>query len=256
MIRLLELVGKPFIIAVEECGRIMLLLVSAITWMFRAPFRFRIIFKQMEFVGVNSIFVVLITGAFTGMVFALQSYHGFSLFGGESLVGSTVALGMTRELGPVFTALMVTGRVGSAMTAELGTMKVTEQIDALHTMSVNPIHYLVMPRIVAAILMLPVLTVVSDFIGILGGYFVGVDLLKINSGIFVAKIVEYIELEDIFNGLIKAACFGLILSLIGCYKGINTAGGAEGVGKATTQSVVLSSITIFISDYFLTSFMF
>jgi len=234
----------------------MLLLISAIAWMFRPPFRLRVIFKQMEFVGVNSIFVVLITGAFTGMVFALQSYYGFRMFRGESLVGATVALAVTRELGPVFTALMVTGRVGSAMTAEIGTMRVTEQIDALHTMSVNPIHYLVMPRIVAAVLMLPVLTIVSDFIGIVGGYFVGVNLLKINSGIFMAKIIELVELDDILNGLIKAAFFGLILSLIGCYKGMNTTGGAEGVGKATTQSVVLSSVTIFISDYFLTSFMF
>ena len=234
----------------------MLLLISAIAWMFRPPFRLRVIFKQMEFVGVNSIFVVLITGAFTGMVFALQSYYGFRMFRGESLVGATVALAVTRELGPVFTALMVTGRVGSAMTAEIGTMRVTEQIDALHTMSVNPIHYLVMPRIVAAVLMLPVLTIVSDFIGIVGGYFVGVNLLKINSGIFMAKIIELVGLDDIFNGLIKAAFFGLILSLIGCYKGMNTTGGAEGVGKATTQSVVLSSVTIFISDYFLTSFMF
>ena len=234
----------------------MLLLISAIAWMFRPPFRLRVIFKQMEFVGVNSIFVVLITGAFTGMVFALQSYYGFRMFRGESLVGATVALAVTRELGPVFTALMVTGRVGSAMTAEIGTMRVTEQIDALHTMSVNPIHYLVMPRIIAAVLMLPVLTIVSDFIGIVGGYFVGVNLLKINSGIFMAKIIELVELDDILNGLIKAAFFGLILSLIGCYKGMNTTGGAEGVGKATTQSVVLSSVTIFISDYFLTSFMF
>ena len=234
----------------------MLLLFSAIAWMFRPPYRFRVLFKQMEFVGVNSIIVVLITGAFTGMVFALQSYYGFRMFGGESLVGATVALGVTRELGPVFTALMVTGRVGSAMAAELGTMKVTEQIDALHTMSVNPVHYLVMPRIVAAIVMLPVLTVVSDFIGIVGGYFVGVELLNINSGIFVAKIVEFVDLGDIYNGLIKAACFGLILSLIGCYKGMKTTGGAEGVGKATTQSVVLSSVMIFISDYFLTSVMF
>ena len=256
MIRLLEYAGRPLIFIVEESGRIMLLLFSAIAWMFRPPYRFRVLFKQMEFVGVNSIIVVLITGAFTGMVFALQSYYGFRMFGGESLVGATVALGVTRELGPVFTALMVTGRVGSAMAAELGTMKVTEQIDALHTMSVNPVHYLVMPRIVAAIVMLPVLTVVSDFIGIVGGYFVGVELLNINSGIFVAKIVEFVDLGDIYNGLIKAACFGLILSLIGCYKGIETTGGAEGVGKATTQSVVLSSVTIFISDYFLTSVMF
>ena len=234
----------------------MLLLLSTIAWMFRPPYRFRVLFKQMEFVGVKSIIVVLIAGAFTGMVFALQSYYGFRMFGGESLVGATVALGVTRELGPVFTALMVTGRVGSAMAAEIGTMKVTEQVDALHSMSVNPVHYLVMPRIVAAIVMLPVLTVVSDFVGIVGGYFVGVELLNINSGIFVAKIVEFVDLGDIYNGLIKAACFGLILSLIGCYKGMKTTGGAEGVGKATTQSVVLSSVMIFISDYFLTSVMF
>ncbi|MBW2632268.1 MAG: ABC transporter permease, partial [Deltaproteobacteria bacterium] len=154
MIRLLERAGRPLIFVVEESGRMILLLVSALAWMFRPPYRFRVIFKQMEFVGVNSIIVVLITGAFTGMVFALQSYYGFRMFKGESLVGATVALGVTRELGPVFTALMVTGRVGSAMAAELGTMKVTEQIDALHTMSVNPVHYLVMPRIIAAIFML------------------------------------------------------------------------------------------------------
>ena len=171
-------------------------------------------------------------------------------------MGSTVALAMTRELGPVFTALMVTGRVGSAMAAELGTMKVSEQIDALSSMSVNPVQFLVMPRIIAAILMLPVLTIISDFVGIVGGYFVGVNLLKINSGIFIAKIIDIVELDDIFNGLIKAAFFGLIISLIGCYKGINTIGGAEGVGRATTQAVVLSSVAIFISDYFLTAVMF
>ncbi len=256
MIRFLELAGRPFIAVVEECGRIMLLLFSAIAWMFRPPFRFRVILKQMEFVGVNSVTVVLITGAFTGMVFALQSYHGFRMFGGESLVGSTVALGMTRELGPVFTALMVTGRAGSAMAAELGTMRVTEQIDALSTMSVNPIQFLVVPRIIAGIVMLPVLTVISDFVGIVGGYFVGVELLKINSGIFMARITELVDLEDIYNGLIKSVCFGLILTLIGCYKGFYTSGGAEGVGRATTESVVFSSVTILISDYFLTSIMF
>lgn len=256
MIRFLESIGRPLITAVEEFGRIMLLLISATAWMFRPPFRFRAVLKHMEFVGVNSVTVVLITGAFTGMVLALQSYHGFRLFGGESLVGAIVALSMTRELGPVFTALMVTGRAGSAMAAELGTMRVTEQIDALHTMSVNPIQFLVTPRIVATILVLPVLTVMAVFIGIAGGYFVGVELLKINSGFFMANIYEMVELSDIFNGLIKSACFGLILSLIGCYKGIYATGGAEGVGRATTQAVVLSAIAIFISDYFLTSIMF
>ncbi|MEW6672571.1 MAG: ABC transporter permease [Thermodesulfobacteriota bacterium] len=256
MIKLFEIAGKPFVIMIEEFGRIMLLLLEAISWMMRPPFRFRIVFKQMEFVGVHSLTVVIITGAFTGMVLALQTYYGFRMFGGESLVGATVALSMTRELGPVITALMVTGRAGSAMAAEIGTMRVTEQIDALYTMSVNPIQFLIMPRIIAGILMLPVLTILSDFIGCVGGYFVGVKLLKINSGIFMARIVELVELEDIFNGLIKAACFGLILTLVGCYKGFFTSGGAEGVGRATTQSVVFSSVAILISDYFLTAVMF
>ncbi len=256
MLRLFEYAGRPVIHAVEECGRILLLLLSAIRWLFRPPLRIRVVIQQMEFVGVNSLTVVLITGAFTGMVLALQTYYGFRMFGGESLVGTTVALSMTRELGPVITALMVTGRAGSAMAAELGTMRVTEQIDALYSMSVNPVQYLVMPRILAAIIMLPILTVISDFIGILGGYFVGVELLNINSGIFVARMVEFVDLDDIFNGLAKAACFGLILALIGCYKGFYTTGGAAGVGRATTQAVVLSSVLILISDYFLTAVMF
>lgn len=256
MIRFLELAGRPFIIVVEEFGRIVLLLLSTIAWMFRSPFRYQVVLKQMEFVGVNSVTVVLITGTFTGMVIALQTYYGFRMFGGESLVGSTLTLAITRELGPVFTALMVTGRAGSAMAAEIGTMKVTEQIDALYAMSVNPIQYLIMPRILAGICMLPILTIVADFIGIVGGYFVGVELLNINSGMFMAKIIEIVELDDIFNGLIKSAFFGLILSLVGCYKGFYATGGAEGVGRATTQSVVISSVAIFISDYFLTAVMF
>ena len=256
MIRFFEFTGKKFISIVEEFGKVMLLFLSAFLWIFRKPFRFRAIVKQMEFVGVNSITVILITGAFTGMVLALQTYYGFRMFGGESLVGATVTLSMTREIGPVFTALMVTGRAGSAMAAEIGTMRVTEQIDDLYTMSVSPTQYLIMPRILAATLMLPILTIISDFIGIVGGYLVGVELMKINSGIFVAKIIEFVDLADIFNGLIKSACFGLILSLIGCYKGFYTKGGAAGVGRATTQSVVYSSITILISDYFLTAAMF
>jgi phospholipid/cholesterol/gamma-HCH transport system permease protein len=190
------------------------------------------------------------------MVLALQTYHGFRLFSAESLVGATVALSMTRELGPVLTALMVTGRAGSAMAAELGTMRVTEQIDALYTMATNPIQYLVVPRLIAGVLMVPILTTISDFVGIVGGYFVGVELLDINAGIYMKKMLDIVELDDIFNGLIKAACFGLILSLIGCYKGFSTRGGAEGVGKSTTEAVVLSSVSILISDYFLTAAMF
>jgi phospholipid/cholesterol/gamma-HCH transport system permease protein len=220
------------------------------------PYRLKAVIKQMEFVGVKSIFVVVLTGIFAGGVLALQSHHGFRLFGAETLVGSTVALAMTRELGPVLTALMVNGRAGSAMAAELGTMRVTEQIDALYVMATNPVKYLIVPRIIAGVVMLPILTIVADFLGILGGYFVGVILLKINSGMFIANIVEMVDLEDIFHGLTKSIFFGLILTHIGCYKGFYTTGGAEGVGKSTTQAVVLSSVLILVSDYFLTSIMF
>ena len=248
--------GRAVMENVEEMGKILLLFISVLAWMFRPPLKLRNIFKQMEFVGVKSIFVVVLTGTFTGMVMALQGYHGFRMFSAESLVGGTVALGMTRELGPVLTSLMVTARAGSAMAAELGTMRVTEQIDALYVMAANPVKHLIVPRVIAGVLMVPVLTVVSDFVGILGGYFVGVHILGINPGVFIKNITRLVELNDIYNGLVKAACFGLILSLIGCYKGFNTRGGAEGVGRATTEAVVLASITILISDYFLTAIMF
>jgi len=256
MIRVLEFAGRPFIYIFEEFGRITSFFITTLSWLLHPPFRIHVVFKQMEFVGVHSVIVVLITGAFTGMVLALQTYYGFRMFGGESLVGATVALSMTREIGPVFTALMVTARAGSAMAAEIGTMRVTEQIDALYAMSVNPIQYLVLPRVIAGIVMLPFLTIVSDVIGIMGGYFVGVHLLQINSGIFIARMTELVALGDIFNGLVKSAVFGLILTLIGCYKGFFTTGGAEGVGRSTTRAVVLSSVTILISDYFLTALMF
>jgi phospholipid/cholesterol/gamma-HCH transport system permease protein len=252
----LEHLGKAVMANVEEIGRILLLFVSVVAWMFRPPLKLRNIFKQIEFVGVKSIFVVVLTGTFTGMVMALQGYHGFRMFSAESLVGGTVGLGMTRELGPVLTALMVTARAGSAMAAELGTMRVTEQIDALYVMAANPVKYLIVPRVISGFTMVPLLTVISDFLGILGGYFVGVHLLGINEGVFIKNITKLVELSDIYNGMTKAACFGLILSIIGCYKGFNTKGGAEGVGRANTEAVVLSSISILISDYFLTAIMF
>lgn len=248
--------GRAVMENIEEMGKILLLFVSIISWMVRPPLKLRLIFKQMEFVGVKSIYVVVLTGTFTGMVLALQSYYGFRMFSAESLVGSTVALSMTRELGPVLTALMVTARAGSAMAAELGTMRVTEQIDALSVMATNPVKHLIVPRVIASVIMLPILTIVSDFMGIIGGYFVGVMVLHINKGIFIKNITRYVDLGDLYNGLTKAAVFGLILSLIGCYKGFNTTGGAEGVGRATTEAVVLASITILISDYFLTAIMF
>ncbi|HQB14593.1 MAG TPA: ABC transporter permease [Syntrophales bacterium] len=252
----IDALGRSVLYSVEEMGRIVLLFISVLGWMFRPPLRLRLIFKQMEFVGVRSIFVVVLTGMFTGMVMALQGYHGFRMFSAEGMVGATVALGMTRELGPVLTSLMVTARAGSAMAAEIGTMKVTEQVDALYVMAANPIQYLIVPRVIAGVIMVPFLTIISDFVGIVGGYFVGVGLLNINSGIFMKNITKMVELSDIFNGLVKAACFGLILSLVGCYKGFHATGGAEGVGRATTEAVVLASITILISDYFLTALMF
>ncbi len=248
--------GRLVIHSTEEAGKIMLLLLSAVGWMFRPPLKMRNIMKQMEFVGVKSIFVVVLTGLFTGMVLALQTYHGFRMFSAEGLVGGTVALSMTRELGPVLTSIMVTARAGSAMAAELGSMRVTEQIDALYVMAANPIQHLIVPRILAGVMMVPVLTIVSDFVGVVGGYFVGVEILGINEGIFMKNLTKLVTLNDIYNGIVKAAVFGLILSLVGCYKGFNTTGGAEGVGRSTTEAVVLASVLILIADYFLTALMF
>jgi len=240
----------------REAGSIGIFFIHSIYLCFKKPIKFNYIMKQMEFIGVNSVAVVIISGGFIGMVLALQSYHGFRRFGSEGLVGVTVALSMTRELGPILTGLMVAGRAGSAMAAELGTMRVTEQIDALTVMALNPVKYLVVPRVIASFIMLPVLTVLSDFVGIAGGYIVGVKLLGINEGAFINKIIKYLDLEDIYNGLVKAAFFGIILSVISCYKGFYTKGGAEGVGRSTTEAVVFSCLTILISDYVLTSLMF
>jgi len=256
MVAFLELFGRAVVARIEEVGRVSLFIMETAATCFTPPIRWRLALRQMEFVGVRSISVVVLTGTFTGMVLALQSYYGFRKFGAEGLVGTTVALSMTRELGPVLTSLMVTARAGSAIAAELGTMRVTEQIDGLTVMAVDPVRYLVVPRILAALAMLPILTVISNFVGILGGYFVGVKLLGINSGVYVTNTVKYIELADIYNGLIKAACFGLILSAIGCYKGYNASGGAAGVGRATTEAVVVASVLILVNDYFLTSIMF
>lgn len=256
MIRFLETLGQPLVHLMEEMGRIFIFLLETMAWMFRPPLKLRNILKQMEFVGVQSIYVVMLTGAFTGAVMALQSYYGFRLFSAESMVGTTVALAMTRELGPVLTSLMVTARAGSAMAAELGTMRVTEQIDALTVMAANPIKHLVVPRVVAGVTMLPLLTVFAVYVGIAGSYIVGVKLLGIEEGSFVHRITQLVQPDDIFHGLFKAAIFGLILSLIGCYKGFHAQGGAEGVGRATTEAVVISSVSILASDYIIEALLF
>jgi phospholipid/cholesterol/gamma-HCH transport system permease protein len=253
---LLERIGRAAIRTVEDAGRMVLLMLDAFGWLLRPPWRVGVTLKQMEFVGVQSLFVVILTGAFTGGVLALQSYHAFRLFTAETLVGVAVALSMTRELGPVLTSLMVAARAGSAMAAELGTMRITEQIDALATMAVSPVSYLVAPRLVAGVLMVPLLTIICMAVGIVGGYLVGVGILGIPGGTYVARMWEAVYLEDFMHGLIKSVVFGLLLSLIGCYKGFYTTGGAEGVGRSTTEAVVLASISILVFNYFLTALLF
>ncbi|MFN2269059.1 MAG: MlaE family ABC transporter permease [Desulfonatronovibrio sp.] len=249
-------IGTITISMLREMGQMMMLFLEALSWLFRPPFRVRLFFKQMEFIGVNSLFVVMLTSLFTGMVLALQTYYAFKMFSAETLVGATVALSMTRELGPVITGLMVTGRAGSAICAEIGTMRVTEQVDALTVMAIDPVQYLVLPRVLAGLIVMPLLTIVSDVMGILGGYIVGVKVLGIHGGLFMNKIYEFVELGDVYNGLIKASVFGVILTLVGCYKGFYTGGGAEGVGRSTTQAVVMASVLILVSDYILTALMF
>jgi phospholipid/cholesterol/gamma-HCH transport system permease protein len=220
------------------------------------PFRGRLIFKQMEFIGVNSSFIICLTGMFTGAVLALQSGKAFRLFNAEGVTGAVVALSLFRELGPVMAGLMVAARCGSAMAAQIGTMRVTQQIDALEVMAVDPHSYLIAPRILASFLMVPLLCVVFNVFGLIGSYAVSIGLLEINPATYFDKIQVYVKDEDLYNGIVKAAVFGVIISVVGCRKGFLTSGGAEGVGNSTTQAVVISSVTILISDYFLTALMF
>ncbi len=217
------------------------------------PYRLGLFFKQMDFVGVGSIVIISITGFFTGAVFTLQSNLAFRNFGAEGFTGATVALALTRELSPVLTGLMVTGRAGSAMAAEIGTMRVTEQIDALEVMAVNPVQYLVSPRLVASVIMLPALTMTYNVIGMAGAWLVGVGYLGIDDSVFWTRIWLYVDPDDIIVGLIKAACFGFVIAAVSCHRGFHAGGGAEGVGQATTRAVVISSVSILISDYFITS---
>jgi len=234
----------------------MILFIQTLSWVFRPPLQGREILKQMEEVGVRSFPVVVITAGFTGMVLALQSFTGFKRFGAETMVGTVVALSMTRELGPVLTGLMVSGRMGSAMAAELGTMRVTEQIDALYTLATNPIKYLIVPRFIATIIVLPLLVIFADVIGILGGYLVSVQILRTNPTLYFRRTWDFMVLNDLYSGLIKALFFGAIIATISCYQGFSAQGGAEGVGQATTKAVVLSSLTVLISNYFITAFLF
>jgi len=256
MFGLFDIIGFWVLRFLEESGKVMMLFLKTVAFIFRPPFDIRNLLKQVENVGIKSIPVVLVTGAFTGMVLALQSYTGFKRFNAEAFVGTVVALSMTRELGPVLCGLMVSGRVGSAMAAELGTMQVTEQIDALYTLAINPVKYLVVPRFLASLIVMPILTTFADIIGIMGGYLVSVLLLGSNPTVYMRRTYDYLDLEDLYIGLLKACIFGMIIATIGCYQGMNTRGGAEGVGKATTNAVVIGSLLILIANYFTTALLF
>ena len=238
---------------VEGLGRFMTFCWKVLTWTVRPPFRSKLVFEQMLFIGVNSLPIVLLTAVFTGMVFALQTGYAFRIVNAENLVGATVGISLTREIGPVFAALMVVARAGSAMAAELGTMQVTEQVDALKTMAVSPIQYLVVPRVIAGTLAVPLLAALFSYVGVLGAYFVATQLLSINGGYFINRLTYFVDPPDYLGGLLKAMIFGFILALISCYKGYHTKGGAAGVGKATTEAVVAASVTILVLDYFLTA---
>ena len=219
-------------------------------------FYFRLFFDQVFKIGFNSLPVVGLTAIFTGMVLALQSYTGFSRFSAESAIPNVVVLSITRELAPVLAGLMVAGRAGAAIAAEIGTMRVTEQIDALKTLSTNPFSYLVTPRVIAGVLSLPFLVLIGDIIGVFGGYLICVNLLNFNPSVYLQNTYNFVEFIDIFSGLVKAAVFGFIITFIGCYFGFNTKGGAQGVGQSTTYSVVSSSILILLMNYIITSLFF
>jgi len=235
-------------------GKVTLLFRQIFYWLGRAKLNWEDVFYQMSEVGLRSLPVTSLTALFTGMVLALQTGGASrNIFNEPIYVGTVVALSLLKELGPVLTATVVVGRVGAAFTAEIGTMKVTEQIDALYTLGTNPIRYLVIPRFLACLVMMPILTIFSNFIGILGGYFISLYKLDITPLVYYHDIVDFVIFEDFLHGLIKSVFYAGIIALVSCYKGLECSGGAEGVGKATTSAVVTSIVLILVSDYFLST---
>jgi phospholipid/cholesterol/gamma-HCH transport system permease protein len=249
-------VGRVFLGFLAATGRITIFTGIAVSHCVRPPFFLRLIGQQMVEIGYFSLPVVGLTAIFTGMVLALQSYTGFSRFNAESAIATVVVLSMTRELAPVLAGLMVAGRIGAAMAAEIGTMRVTEQIDALVTLSTDPFKYLVAPRLIAGLTMLPLLVLVADIIGVFGGYLVGVYKLGFNPSNYIKLTWDYLKTIDVVSGLVKAGVFGFLIALMGCYHGYHSEGGAQGVGRATTNAVVSASILIFAFNYVLTAVFF
>ncbi|MEM7448258.1 MAG: ABC transporter permease [Myxococcota bacterium] len=237
----------------SELGVLSKLVFESFYWGIRPPYRYRLFFAAAEFVGVGSIFIVALTGLFTGMVLGLQLVDGFREFGAENQTGAVVGLGMSREIGPVFSALMVSSRAGSAITTELGSMRVTSQIDALETMAVSPVQYLVVPRLLAGVSMVPLLTMLFNIVGMCGAWFVAVRLMGIDQGIFLDRMAWLVDWEDVLHGLTKSTVFGFTVCLVACRHGFFASGGAAGVGRATNRSVVHNAIAILALDYFITS---
>src|SRR6266581_863638 len=256
MLTFLATIGAVFLGFLAATGRLVVFAGLALATALTPPFHLRAMLREMVSIGYYSLPVVGLTALFTGMVLALQSYTGFSRFNAESAVATVVVLSVTRELGPVIAGLMVAGRVGAAMAAEIGTMRVTDQIDALTTLSTDPLRYLVLPRLLAGLVTLPVLVLVADISGVFGGFLVGTYKLNFNPVTYLTQTEQYLETMDVVSGLVKAAVFGFLVALMGCYHGYHSRGGAEGVGQATTYAVVSASILILLFNYFLTQAFF
>lgn len=252
----LATIGQATFAFLATIGRLSIFTGRTLLHCFAPPFYLRLLLRQCVEIGYYSLPVVGLTAIFTGMVLALQSYTGFSRFNAEGAIANVVVLSITRELAPVLTGLVVAGRIGAAMAAEIGTMSVTEQIDALVTLSTNPFKYLVAPRVIAGVLMLPLLVLVADIIGVFGGYLVSIHKLGFNPAVYLQRTWEFLEPLDVLSGLTKAAVFGFIISLMGCYHGYLSRGGAQGVGQATTNAVVSASVLILGANYIVTELFF
>ena len=253
---LLAAVGRASLGACRFTGQLAIFGLSGLSHLVRPPFYWRMFGRALLEIGYFSLPVVALTAIFTGMVLALQSYTGFARFSAEGAVASVVVLSVTRELGPVLAGLMVAGRVGAAMAAEIGTMRVTDQIDALSTLSTNPMKYLVAPRLLAGAIALPLLVVVADILGVMGGYIIATFKLGFNHATYMRNTLDFVQSTDVVSGLAKAAVFGFLIALMGCFQGYNSRGGAQGVGAATTAAVVAASILILAFDYVLTEMFF
>lgn len=251
----IEDLGAAVLDLVDGLGAITLFAMRAFYWMGKKPFRIHLLFEQLYFIGNKSILIILLTGIFTGMVFCTQTYFGFQLINVDSLVGSIVAISLAKELAPVLTGLIVAGRAGSAMAAQIGSMKVTEQIDALEVMGINSIQYLAVPRIVAATISVPMLSVLFLFIGNLGAYLIGTTTLSIDEALFYSKLSEFMTLGNVAEGVIKAFVFGYVIAVIGTYFGFQVEKGAVGVGRGTNLAVIWGMVSVLILDYFLTTFL-